>query len=81
LEVQQFSFRIDDDIEKIVTIKTVGQAVDVHVRFATDVTVEERGDRLDAAGEVTVRTDQFGLVLSYPRRGLARLLGRGKRRF
>lgn len=79
--VQQFSFQIDNKVEKIVTIEKVGRAVDVHVRFATDVVVEERSDRLDAAGDITVQSDQFGLILSYPRRGLARLLGQGKRRY
>lgn len=79
--VQQFSFQVDNNIEKIVTIAKIGRTVDVHVRFVTDVVVEERSDRIDAEGEIKVNSDQFGLTLSYAPRGLSRLLGNRSRRY
>lgn len=81
MDVRQFSFEIDPEVEKIVTIAKVGQAVDVHVRFATDVVVEERSDRLDAAGEIEVHSDKFGLTLSFLPPGPARIFGRRTRRY
>ena len=81
MNTQQFSFQIDNTVEKIVTVAKAGQAVDVHVRFATDVVVEEGSDRLDAAGDIEMHSDQFGLTLSYFPRGPARLFGRRTRRY
>jgi hypothetical protein len=67
---RHFSFNIDDNIEKIVTVKQSGRVFDVSIRFAEDTLVEERGDQFISNGAVEMISDDYGLTLSYSRPSL-----------
>ena len=63
--VQSYSFPVDRDIEKIITVTRTDQYIDVKVRFAADVVLDETHDRLSVRGPVEVVTDRHGLTVIY----------------
>ncbi|WP_421760974.1 hypothetical protein [Devosia sp.] len=68
MSAQQYSFQLNNDLEKIITITPTDAALAVRVVFARDVIVEETIDTIQLAGEFEAQADEHGLTIFYGHR-------------
>lgn len=76
--MQSYSFHVDRDIEKIITVTQTVEYIDIKVRFAADVVLDEKQYRLPVRGPVEVVTDRYGITVIYSEEGRG---GRVSRRY
>lgn len=62
---QSFAFTLDNDLIKLVTLRRTSNALDIRVRYATDVVLEEQRHTIRPAADPTVVADGLGLVVSW----------------
>jgi hypothetical protein len=60
-----FAFTLDNDLVKLVTLRRTGSSLDIRVRYATDVVLEEQRHTIRSAADPTIVADGLGLVVSW----------------
>lgn len=65
MEAQVFTFAVDTDTQKLVAVQQRGRSIDITVRYATDVVLDETRTRIRNAIEPQFRTDDLGLVVEW----------------
>lgn len=67
---QTFSFELDDDLVKVVTVSMAGQTCHVNIRYGRDVLLHEEDHQFDVASPVAVETTRFGVIVRSSRPGI-----------
>lgn len=65
MEAQVFTFPVDTDTSKLVAVQQRGRSIDVTVRYATDVVLDEKRTRIRNAIGLQLRTDDRGLTIEW----------------
>ena len=81
---RDFQFKVDDDLQKLVTVQQIGRHLDVTVRFASDVVLSTTTDHIDNVLEPQMRADDHGLTIEWKApvvRGFDWLTSAKRRRF
>lgn len=60
-----YAFTLDNDLVKLVTLRRTSSSLDIRVRYATDVVLEEQRHTIRPAADPTVVADGLGLVISW----------------
>lgn len=68
LSPQTFSFTLDDDLVKVVTVWTDGNSCHVNVRYGLDVLLQEENHAFDVASPIAIETTRFGVIIRARRR-------------
>lgn len=78
---QSFSFDLDDDLTKVVTVWTIGTTCHVNVRYGRDVLVDEQDHVFEVPSPITIEQTPFGIIVHTTRRGFPWLGRRHSRKF
>ncbi len=70
LSPQTFSFELDDDLVKVVTVWTAGHTCHVNIRYGREVLLQEEDHDFDVASPVAIETTRYGIVIRATRRGV-----------
>lgn len=60
-----FAFTLDNDLVKLVTLRRENGALAIHVRYASDVVLEDERHVIRPAADPTILADGLGLVVSW----------------
>jgi hypothetical protein len=80
LTAQQYSFQLDNDVQKIITLRATATTLEVRVVFASDIIIDEINDSIPLTGAFEALADAHGLTIFYADRPGGRR-GRRSRRY
>lgn len=78
---QTFSFTLEDDLVKLVTVAMVGLVCHVTVRYARDVVLHEENHAFEVASPIEIETTRQGVTIRAKRPGIAWLHRKLVRKF
>ena len=79
MTVQQYSFQLDNDIQKIITLRVTAATLEVRVIFASDTIIDENNDSIPLTGAFEALADAHGLTILYDDRPGGRRARRSRR--
>jgi hypothetical protein len=71
LSPQTFSFELDDDLVKVVTVWTTGRTCHVSIRYGREVLLHEEEHAFDVASPVEIEETRYGVIIRATRHGIA----------
>ena len=68
LSPQTFSFTLDDDLVKVVTVWSDGQSCHVNIRYGHDVVLQEENHAFEIASPISIEPTRYGVTIRTRRR-------------
>lgn len=65
MESRQFTFDVDTDTVKLVGVEQRGRRIDISVRYAADVVLDEASYRIGNAIGARFEADEVGLLVTW----------------
>lgn len=62
---QVFSFAVDTNTQKLVAVRQQGRSIEVNVRLAADVVLDNTTTEIRNAIDPHLRTDEHGLIIEW----------------